>query len=150
MYCYCVFLHLLLEAVHLLPEKKKTKNMTCFLAFSCSARQKKKLDVGVLIMFTWSFWLEQEAHLSCRRQLCRLLRGSLLTEVDGFSNSSNREAGTGQSGILTGVTGLDGFPSLFSSMRCCSNKTIITGMYFVIYHLQQALLIWYYTNNTGL
>lgn len=83
-------------------------------------------------------WLNHKAYLSCRRQLCRLLRGSLFTEVDGFSNSSNREAGTGQSGILTGVTGFDGFPSLFSSMRCCSNKTIITGKYFIT-NLYQAI-----------
>lgn len=65
-----------------------------------------------------------KAYLSCRRQLCRLLRGSLLTEVEGFSNSSSNEAGTGQSGILTGVPGFEGFPSLFSSMRCHSNIII--------------------------
>lgn len=88
-------------------------------------------------------WLNHKAYFSWRRQLCRLLRGSLLTEVDGFSNSSNREAGTGQSGILTGVTGLDGFPSLFSSMRCCSNKTIITGKFFIT-KLCQATQSWHY------
>lgn len=63
------------------------------------------------------FQIRQYMYLSCRRQLCRLLRGSLLTDVEGFSSSSSSEAGTGQSGILTGVTGFDGFPSLLSYYR---------------------------------
>lgn len=92
-------------------------------------------------------WLVRHTYLSCRRQLCRLLRGSLFTEVDGFNNSSKREAGTGQSGILTGVTGLDGFPSLFSSMRCCARK--FTAIYLIIC-LQQTCLAWHYTFHTGL
>lgn len=125
----------------------------CFWRLSISSlreKQNKTLHVfwHSLGNVNHIIWLDHEAYLSCRRQLCRLLRGSLFTEADGFSNSSNKEAGTGQSGIFTGVTGLDGFPSLFSSMRC-SNKTIITAMYLVIY-LQQAFLIWHYTYNTGL
>lgn len=89
---------------------------------NCPALQKKKFHVGLLIMFNQIIHTEKRSYLSCRRQLWRLFSGSLLTEVEGFSNSSSREAGTGQSGILTGVTGVDGFPSLFSSMRCCSNN----------------------------
>lgn len=78
--------------------------------------------------------------MSCRRQLCRLLRGSLFTDVDGFSNSSNREAGTGQSGIFTGVTGLEGFPSFFSSIRCCSRKQIIQSTTSINYIMIRFLL----------
>lgn len=89
---------------------------------NCPALQKKSFMSVCWQCLTKSFTQKKRSYLSCRRQLWRLFSGSLLTEVEGFSNSSSREAGTGQSGILTGVTGVDGFPSLFSSMRCCSNN----------------------------
>lgn len=55
------------------------------------------------------------SYFNCRRQLFRFFKGSLLTAVDGFSSSSSKAAGTGQSGILTGVTGFEELFSPFSS-----------------------------------
>lgn len=106
-------------------KKKQKKTQNCYISsgiWITAQHYKKKFHVGLLITFNLIIHTEKRPYLSCRRQLWRLLSGSLLTEVEGFSNSSSREAGTGQSGILTGVTGVDGFPSLFSSMRCCSNN----------------------------
>lgn len=60
-----------------------------------------------------------KSYLSCFRQLWRLLRGSLLTDAEGFNSSSKSEAGTGQSGIFTGVTGVD---SPFKSIRWCGDR----------------------------
>lgn len=107
-------------------KEKNNRKKNCYISsgiwITAQHYKKKKFHVGLLIMFNQIIHTEKRSYLSCRRQLWRLLSGSLLTEVEGFSNSSSREAGTGQSGILTGVTGVDGFPSLFSSMRCCSNN----------------------------
>lgn len=107
---------------------------------NCPALQKKKFHVSLLIMFNQIIHTEKRSYLSCRRQLWRLLSGSLLTEVEGFSNSSSREAGTGQSGILTGVTGVDGFPSLFSSMRCCCSNNNNNNNTLFLYGIILAVL----------
>lgn len=55
------------------------------------------------------------SYFNCRRQLFRFFKGSLLTAVAGFNSSSSKAAGTGQSGILTGVTGFEELFSPFSS-----------------------------------
>ena len=60
----------------------------------------------------------EQSYLSCWRQLLRFLRGSLLTAGGGRSSSSKSEAGTGQSGIFTGVTGLEELASPFGSFLC--------------------------------
>lgn len=62
--------------------------------------------------------IENRSYLSCCKQLLRFLRGSLLTAGGGLSSSSSNEAGTGQSGILMGVAGLDELDSPFGSFFC--------------------------------
>lgn len=83
----------------------------------------RALSAGDKAPATLTVWCEDEAtgpgtYFSCWRQLLRFLRGSLLTAGGGLSSSSSREAGTGQSGTFTGVMGLEGLASPFSSFLC--------------------------------
>lgn len=70
------------------------------------------------------------SYFNCWRQLFRFFKGSLLTAVGGFNSSSSKAAGTGQSGILTGVTGFEELFSPFSSFLWL-NETEIQLSYLI-------------------
>lgn len=74
------------------------------------------------------------SYFNCRRQLFRFFKGSLLTAVAGFNSSSSKAAGTGQSGILTGVTGFEELFSPFSSFLWLKEKTSLYFWLFFLFH----------------